>query len=251
LGLLLGCGGDPTPSRAGLDAGSNDAAEMTIDAGMPLDTTGIRLEGSVLDAISMQPLADISVALLDRDDSKPIITDSNGRYQLSALPAGAKVVLTFQGEGMVPMLSHIIRVHEDAADLGPLLMFSESGRAFLARSSKIEVDDTLGWVGGVFQDTTMGPRRAVEGATFSIEPMTGTSIYTNPEGLPDRSLTATSSLGVVGVVNAAAGDYTVGFSAPNVDCHTTYSSTKRGALITRDITVRMGALTNFGAITCQ
>jgi hypothetical protein len=215
LALLLvvvgACGGG---SGGTVDAARADAHPPDAPAADAMPTT-VRITGHIIDVVSMGAVAQATVSILDHPEVTPVMSDMTGAYELDGVPANAKVTLHFDKMNYMPQVTRPIQ-------LGDVDYLMYDGRGFDAMVTRAAVnymstvigtphDPARGAVAIRLEDSTtlMG----LDGATATLLPVTGAAnpVYFDMNGVPDPSLTATSTSGLMVFHNPMPGDAMLDF----------------------------------------
>jgi hypothetical protein len=225
--LLVASGdaGGTAGSDAMTDAGAgsaSDAAEPEAEAAVDGDSADATSSG-VPDASDGggQGIEGVEVCVYQKSSIPCVMTDKNGIFTLTGLPAFTDIVLTLKKSGYLPNLKPIETASDDMDGLSTGQAISMGGGA--APTLPLTVD----WLGKgqvIFFAVTLGPTGNPSesvgdvGATVTLSPASSDGpYYLGPQNTLEPS--ATSIVDTAGLFfNLDPGTYEVTFHDPTKDC---------------------------------
>lgn len=180
---------------------------------------GAAAYGKVLDLLG-GGLGDVTVCPLDTPDAC-VVSEGDGDFLVEGLPEDTDVVVTMDKPDHLrtAYLHHTTVTQEWRKTLMPDSLVST-----MANRVDIEREPGKGHLMFILWE---GPDYAsfnrVEGVEFSIDAPDATVFYQAGGGLPDPTLTATSSAGSGGAFNLEPGEYQAWFTAPGKVCEPWFS----------------------------
>jgi hypothetical protein len=210
LGSLLiaasvaGCGGESDPAASA--AGDVNQGAQTISF-----TVGF------VDAVSKEPLADVTVCAAERDDVPCAISDADGVVTID-LPADSELMLACTHDTQVPTYMTLATGQADF-DANVFMLLSKAfAPAFIKLGGGTE-DPTKGiLVANVYEDLVVRDKRVAD-AAYTLAPVAGIGpVYGAEGGLPDTTLTQTTMGGPAAIYDLDPGDATVTLSHPSRTC---------------------------------
>jgi hypothetical protein len=209
--LLTACGGGDDAA----DATVSFDAPAAADAGPPDAPPTVSITGQIIDYVTMNTVADMTVSVVEHPEVTPVLSDATGGYVVQGVPAGALVTLRFEKETYMPQVSRAIQ-------LGASDYVMYEGRGFDAVVTRAAVD-LIGDIIGVPHDPARGALvvrledgtslQGLAAAVADLQPVTGSPpVYFNSGSFPDPALTETSTAGIALFHDYDPGPQTVTFT---------------------------------------
>ena len=204
------------------------------DEGAPTVT----LTGLIREALTKTPTADVKVCVHGRADIACATSDSTGNYTLPGVPANERLWIAYSGQDLVSQLSAKETKTSDihwTHNVANSVLF-ESQATLLG----VTIDENMGHVsGGLFNTKEEIDNKGEPGLTATITPETGEGpFYSSAGGLPDTTLSATTTTGAFVLLNVPPGDYVLTFEGK--DCEPHFGWTANGASNTAEMKVVAG-----------
>lgn len=195
---------------------------MLIPMWMPLGCAEptVAVSGEISDLLGLTPLNGVSVCLADTTICAD--SDVNGEYTLDEVPASSQVELTFVLAEHAALLAPIT-TQEEPLSLRPLSMLTEALMEAQMASTEATGSQDLGKLVFSVSNGISGDGQNVESVSVSLKPSGGVGpLYLGPVGLPNSSLTATSSNGGGVWLDLDPDQYEMAFAPLPDDCFTLY-----------------------------
>jgi len=227
------------------------------DGGVPPTVTLHGHVGDFLPAQGLVPLAGVEVCVFERPEIPCAMTDAEGRYALSDLPAGSDLLISYEREGSVSQLGML---STEGQDVGPVdIRLAQDGAAeifFQIIGATWPLGETGGITFGAYPAATGGGLTAdagLPGFEVALTPASGTGpVFVADNEIPDPALSVTAQPGWGLYANVSPGLVRVsvaraGFACPKVRPGYGWSSSMNGDG-TIDVPVVAGFLTAIGVL---
>lgn len=191
------------PACAGTDAADGDGGSSGDGSSSDGGPTTITVSGIARDFVGMIPFVDAEICMHETPSVPCVTTDADGAYTLPGVPPGTEGAFTLTHPDAVSYALWGITPTEDST-LDLTTLDNPSAQLFVMALGG-EYDATKAHLALSAADP-MGVFFA--GVTLTVTPMpAGVWGYVDDSGIPDPTLTETSSAGPAGWANAEAGDY--------------------------------------------
>lgn len=190
-----GAGGDAGQAGTGGAAGAGPTNLLTVN---------------IVDVSTQEPMAGVDVCIHAPTPSGCETTDSSG-VALVHVPESQDVVLEYS---MTGMRKHLLSLRGDYVAADPTiytLAATDLIASYVFQLAGADDDPSKGHV--------LGGIATGAGATASMDPASGDGpIYSDINGVPDKSLTETSDSGGYAFLNVVPGDVTISVSQSGATC---------------------------------
>lgn len=226
--LFGGCSDDSSQADSGSKLDTLVAADLGGDSGTdtiaavdtkPDHAASRSFNGKVIDGtLAVEtPVSGAKVCLLPGKTVCATAT-SSGLFLIN-VPAAGEVALSVEASGYGSLV-YLVKAQDFsllATYIVPLSTTSSTSAYFTAVG--VTLDKAKGIVSlGAYESPAYGAK-GVSGVSVSISPApSGAMIYTDASGMPDKTLTSTSSTGFGAVANVVPGDYQATFSHATKSC---------------------------------
>ena len=203
---------------------------------------------TLIDYTSDDPMVGAEVCVAIPDNGDCVTTDANGNAALTTLPGKARTGISFTAPGFA---SALWLYQTGTEDLGHWegVMVDNTLLDIQFGLVDLDIDPTAGHFGMYIGDEDGAETNTLEGVSIAISPAAGTpAFYNDASGIPDETLTETSTSGGAAIVNIPPGDYTVTLTGLPSGCHTNigWGDTPE----TQPIIIRRG-LSTYISVHCQ
>lgn len=242
-----GSSGNDAGGAAG--AGGGDAG---FDAGPTVTVSGQTVALSDLTT----PIADFKVCVYQQPAITCVKSDAQGYFFLTGVPASTEVLLEFTKEPtQFPVLRTVTTTNANT-DIGSIGYPTKTEANLFAFAAGTTIDPTKGQVLiSAFQPGSSAQFTGQDGVTATMTPMSGSGpfyVKDSQPPAPDKTLTATSTLGFGLFANTNPGTVEIDMVHPTKTCtQLPLASWKASKPSGSKVPVVAGYLTGGAAVLCQ